>query len=131
MNVKDLMLGNYVAVNSAVNPVVRVAEIYANGIIADDGSTWLEDEIRPIKLTTNDLEKNGWNYDGMYCNLTNDGFLYQYYPFEGIFRKFYIHKNGEGEVSYQSSPGLNYVHGLQNALRMCGAGIDRDRKSVV
>jgi len=124
MNVKDLMLGNYVAVNSAVNPLVRVAEIYANGIIADDGSTWLEDEIRPVELTSDDLEKNGWNCDGIYCNLTKDSILYQYYPQEGITRNYYIHKDGEGELIYQSRSGMNYVHQLQNSLRACGADVE-------
>ena len=62
------------------------------------------------------LEKNGFEKRHMYYVCTiSDGFKLWYYPHLGNLRYEY-----KGKPIFKSMDGLNYVHQLQHALRLCG-----------
>lgn len=135
MTANEIMIGDWVrrrwTCTDTGREVVKdfqVTEIRKNGETlyawSKGGNMGRVEVLEPIPLNPEILEKNGWNYDGVYCNLTKGSLMLQYYPFEGIVREYYTHKSGEGEIIFQSSPGINYIHQLQHALRLCG--IDKD-----
>ena len=99
--------------------IVRVNEILDNGINPDwcgaevNGIIPFED-IEPIVLTQEILEKNGWRYnkvDDVFYPKMLKGELPWIVGKEGLFR-------------VKDFCTISYVHQLQHALRLCG--IDKD-----
>ena len=63
MEAKDLMIGDKLKTIFS-QKVVKVKEIKQNCIYTEDNG-YEYDEIEPILLTSNILEKNGWIYNNM------------------------------------------------------------------
>lgn len=129
MKINELMIGDLVIVKTPVEEkATKVAEIYANGIIAEDGGSYLNDEISPIPLTPEILTKNGFRDISnhtlkgaeTYCLTMGDSceikityklgdyLAYDYYD-DRWYRQF------ETSLCYRWC-----VHNLQHALRLCG-----------
>ena len=120
------MRGDYVAV--FFDKAAKVAEIYEKGIVTMGGGVWTEDEIQPVPLTPEMLEKNGFSLDdsgdwyqrevsmkerNFWLNIAfrDDGVsIYDLDVFTGTKFSICMH--------------LNYVHELQHALKLCG--IDKE-----
>lgn len=75
-------------------------------------------ECKPIPLTLEILERNGWKKDGYFYRHEEFGYIQLGELFEHAsldFRKYGIN------YRVQTSPDLfEYVHNLQHALRLCG-----------
>lgn len=124
---EDLMIGDLVYRPDCYDTVKEIRE---NGIIGTDSFRGIIgfNELKPIPLTPEIFEKNGWKWDGMYATKKHDNTMYfTYYLHEGILRDFYDHKSGEQELIFRSRPGMRYVHELQHALKLCGI----DKKIVL
>lgn len=99
----------------------------------DDMPTYQEsvilNDIHPIPITSEMLEKNGWSNDGMYAFLRIDEHIHlEYYYHEHRLRKYYC-----GVDEWQNHAKVNditfavhcySVHQLQHALRL--AGVDKE-----
>lgn len=132
MKANELMLGDFVfhekygnAITETIdndfgdNPSVKlISENIKHKDGYKYGYCWCDlDEIFPIPLTPEILEKNGWEYNN-YNNETENEEEY-YVDRDG----FDIHINGEkfeirciDAVNIQ----LKYLHELQHALKLCG-----------
>ena len=99
MEINELMIGNWVIGCSG--------EPFKIGIIDPDFLYW--DEIKPIPLTTEILEKNGFIKESRDCF---DNPLQYCVLVDGL----WIDISGENYFEGK----LEYVHQLQNALRICG-----------
>lgn len=137
MKANELMIGDWVfCTYPSINKPVRVAEIKTVGdnelkiVIYDDDIRLVFNEtyIEPIPLTPEILERNGFN--GKYK------LSYQYDKPEEDFAFTYI-SYWKGRLSIRVSPDIrgkhstnvmhincDYVHQLQQALRLCG--IEKD-----
>lgn len=87
------------------------------------------DDIEPIPITAEILEKNGWSTDGMYAFLRIDEHLHlEYYYHEHRLRKYYCGKDewqNHAKVTDITFAAHCYsVHQLQHALRL--AGLDKE-----
>lgn len=132
MKVTDLMIGDWVQHNGKPK---TIDVIWPCSVSLDDNTkTWGSiyadrfsvEEILPIELTTEILEKNGWVKFQMYYRLRIDDTQYlEWYPHEGRLQRLYIHKDNSREVVFTVS-GLSYTHELQHALKLCG--IDKEIK---
>lgn len=127
MKATDLMLGDYVTVKTPTEEkTAKVAEIYPKGIITEDGGSYLEDEIIPVPLTPEILEKNGWKKFHTYHILEiGGGVSIWFYWFESRLEREWRgidEWNGHREVVETTfrSIGIEYIHQLQHALRLCG-----------
>ena len=86
-------------------------------------------DCKPITITAEILEKNGWSSDGMYATLRIDEHRHlEYYFHEHRLRKYYC-----GVDEWQNHAKVNVitfavhcysVHQLQHALRL--AGVDKE-----
>lgn len=120
MDIKDLMIGDWVKVNGKI---VKVTDVFADGIgyNLQIGPVIYEitvkiDNIHPIPITPKILKKNGFKKRDMYYVLkVKEGFELMYYPYLGAFRYEYRGK----ELLFKSLNGINYVHLLQHILRLC------------
>ena len=85
----------------------------------------LVEDLQPIPITAEMLEKNGWSTDGMYAFLCIDEHLHlEYYYHEHRLRKYFC-----GVDEWQNHAKVNditfsahcySVHQLQHALRLAG-----------
>ena len=103
MEVKELMIGDKVM----VKVLSQIPDTYVlHNWTANDYSRDIQ--VKPITLTPEILEKNGWWFDA------EDAWLHDKVDFiiekwNGRFRCY--------EIPYIK---LNYVHQIQQALRLCG-----------
>lgn len=106
MKAEDLMIDDWVVVGSG--------EPFKIGTIDPDFLFW--DEVQPIPLTPEILEKNGfikhskWDEWVHYTNL--------------IFIDFTLLVDEDGFHLDIPNARINYVHELQHALRLCGVKIE-------
>lgn len=126
MDAKDLMIGNFMLYNDDVciideirvdNTVVLTA--LNTDVTSIDGDQVSTDEILPIPLTPEILEKNGFK-KANYIEVV--GGLDTYYLGEEI-GSFRIHRLQEDYYQFGLAK-IKYVHQLQHALRLCG--IDKE-----
>lgn len=117
MDARQLMIGDKLK-TVFYQKIVTVKEIKQNCIYTEDNG-YEYNEIEPIPLTAELLEKNGfvyrkafhlWLLVGSIFALDNDSWWRSV-------------KDGELHVTFGGFP-LKYVHELQNALRLCG--IDKE-----
>ena len=94
------MIGDWVVVGSG--------EPFKIGIIDPDFLFW--DEVQPIPLTPEILEKNGFSDNYAYDNLS--------YATDFVGDIIGVHIVGKGGVMDEMY--FKYVHELQHALRLCG-----------
>ena len=132
MEAKEVMVGDYVRTIFS-QKIVKVKEIRWSCIYIEDNG-YEYNEIEPIPLTTEILEKNG--FEKSYSSiLTADGYKklpqYKYKntaQVQDICRNLITisYSDLEGDVyDIQCGMGshiydLKYVHQLQHALRLCG-----------
>lgn len=113
MKANELMIGDWVVVGSG--------EPFKVGIIDPDFLFW--DEVQPILLTPEILEKNGFKEDGdgVYRD-SNSYFIPTYQSgFDiGTWETHIEPTEGIGDFS----GNLKYIHELQHALRLCGVEKD-------
>lgn len=124
MRAEELMIGDWILVNDI--PIqIQAIDVIDNEIMADDELYVLvgdkvhsEDEIDPISLTPEILEKNGFNDDGEGVYGNDDSYLIPTYRGvdAGTWETHIEPTEGIGDFSGK----LRYVHELQHALRLCG-----------
>ena len=112
MKVTDLMIGDWVQ-DTCGNPI-QVKELLGDGINGEwdcaecYGVEAVYDDIKPIPLTPEILEKNGWWY-----------YMDDMWQHEEV--GFYIEKWNERFRCYDINDiKLDSVHQLQQTLRLCG-----------
>lgn len=117
LSCKDLMVGDWVY-NTHNRQNERVQEITSGLVMLDYNDLYDYDEIEPIPLTPEILEKNGY---------IKDGYFYKKGEYDRIqLGQLFEHAS---VVCYKdmrfcevsTSPYLlQYVHQLQHAMRLCG-----------
>lgn len=116
MKATELMIGDFIRTIYA-QKIIKVREIKQSCIYTNDNG-YEYNEIEPIPLTAEILEKNGWIKDGYFykskdCGYVQLGELFEHASFDAS--KYGV------DVRVQTLPsGLRYVHQLQHALRLCG-----------
>lgn len=121
MKEKELMIGDYIQVNGEVCKIISVS--YFDIGISDSKEDFYNehiDNIKPIPLTPEILERNGFvkqAYDGWLISENNGRRLIEYHTdsFDGL-----LIINYAEEPYPKISIKLMYVHELQHALRLCG-----------
>lgn len=135
LTAKDLMVGDKVEViNSDHLKYVKVRNILDNSIITEEGEYESEEikleNIKPIHLTAEILEKNGvvYAYERDVCTEDYTRIKWKGYQYndENVLIDYcngYIRiMNGIPAACVEMD--INYVHELQHALRLCG--IDKE-----
>lgn len=109
MELTDLMVGDWVFVKDypiKASPQKVRPEHFVRSLV----------EFEPIPLTSEILEKNGFEYDKYYHNWIYDEFTIKY--------GHLIDKEEEGDYLFvwvaDTLMKLTYVHELQHILRLCG-----------
>lgn len=136
MKVSELSVGDYLTSIGAGDypecPILQVKgivgdedyDIYISENGSEDIDIYGEKDLIGIPITPEILEKNGWVKFHMFYRLRIDDSQYmEYYPHKGRLERIYDHKDGYHEIVF-TVHGLNYVHLLQHALRLCG--IDKE-----
>lgn len=125
MELTDLMVGDYIYVGECHSNMDGDYDVFFNArpITIEDFKFWAENNwdkndfnefLAPIPLTTEILEKNGFEYDPYYHNWIYDEFTINY---------GHLIDEEEGDYLFiwvaDTSMKLTYVHELQHALRLC------------
>lgn len=110
MKANELMIGDLVR-TIGCNPF-RIGCVLGEAVCNDsDTQMWCDDEIEPIPLTPEILEKNGFEKIGT---------SYQYIARPGLYIRLIGISNKHLSLQIASRYiGLDYVHELQHALRLC------------
>lgn len=116
MKAKDLMIGDWVFINNLPIKVTDIDESeginreWIGGAVCEDAGCISWEYIKPIPLTPEILEKNGWYLDEI------DG-SYRHYD-----NHFWIGGRNApfGIMVSNLYQDINYVHELQHALKLCG-----------
>ena len=108
LSCKDLMVGDWVRIKITQHNTI-VTNIDANSVYTEAAFPIRYDEIEPIPLTTEFLEKNGFVVESRRCH----GNLLQYCVLvDGLWIVI------SGENYFEGK--LEYAHQLQHALKLCG-----------
>lgn len=114
MKANELMIGDWVEVIQNGNPAyaqIQMIDGYGDNATYNecicDGIYYNINEIKPIPLTTEILEKNGFKFDGEFYKLGDYQLVIEY---RGgfLFGWVFCHRKQ-----------LKYVHELQHALHQC------------
>lgn len=142
LKISDLSVGDWVMVYGKPRKISVLAEVWngSNEVLVGyvvhvnpNGYNVVYykpiEHIKPIPITAEILEKNGWSTDGMYAFLRIDEHRHlEYYYHEHRLRKYYC-----GVDEWQNHAKVNditfavhcySVHQLQHALRL--AGVDKE-----
>ncbi len=116
MEAKELMIGDYLRTKFSKN-VIKVKEIKQSCVYVEDNG-YEYNEIEPIPLTPEILEKNGFilkeGEKSMYGVTIATHYVRDDIPFE-------VFCDGEPfSIWFQDPVNIKYVHQLQHALRLCG-----------
>ena len=124
MKANELMIGDKVM----VKVLSQIPDTYVlHTWTANDYSRDIQ--VKPIKLTPEILEKNGFKYKTTDWNVVYEGPHYGKYNLkkfhvligkENITLASYYFYIGHGDVDAHGFAQINYVHELQHALRLCG-----------
>lgn len=107
MKAKELMLGDWVNV-AEFGIIDQILTFTPDTAITGHGDTCGEyeyEQLAPIPLTSDILERNGWRYDEL---------NHEYYGAVNIFG------DKAPFLALNVSVRINYVHELQHALRLAG-----------
>jgi len=135
MKAKDLMIGDWVyglyPDGSRYNSPFRISAVdtYPSNksprIVTEGGYGFQEEHLAPIPLTPEIFKKNGWKIwygdekkkCSMYATwMADTSIMFEYYFHEGILREYWV-----SDEAFATFPaGMNYLHQLQHALRLCG-----------
>ena len=117
LSCKDLMIGDWVMINPiSYYQVEQIRMEFGELRIYLKGTEVFatENEIMPIPLTPEILEKNGWIY------IAEDKVFYSE-NLKGELPWIYYITDGTNEIfRMKDFFNLQYVHELQHALRLCG-----------
>lgn len=116
MKANELMIGDKLKTVFS-QKVVKVKEIKQSCIYTEDNG-YEYNEIEPIPLTPEILEKNGWIKDGYFYKAEDGSYIQLGELFEHA--SFRAEKHGIPREIQTSPHLLKYVHQLQHALRLCG-----------
>lgn len=139
IDIRDLSIGDWVRVRMCKCDYddpdtldAKVLSIVGNSVgVGYDNSgivmSAFVDDLQPIPITAEVLEKNGWSTDGMYAILRIDEHLHlEYYYHEHRLRKYYCGVDewqNHAKVSDVTFAVHCYsVHQLQHALRLAKVG---------
>ena len=123
MNAKELMIGDWVY-NTHNRQNEHVQEIGSGLVMLDYNDLYEYDEIEPIPLTPEILEQNG--FEKVYDKYKLPNYRIKWNSYTDLYFTVFTGVDG-----YWNHIGLNvlnrpvdatvdYVHQLQNALRLCG-----------
>lgn len=121
MKANELMIGDWVAFRKDFPDRVNGISAYAYSVHLEKDAWQLVDQINPIPLTPEILEKNGWVKWQMYYRLRLDQAYLEYYAHEGRLEKVWIGKGEKYDVIFRANT-IIYVHQLQHALKLCEIG---------
>ena len=117
MKANDLMVGYWVY-NTHNRKNEQVAAIGSGLVMLDYNDLYEYDEIEPIPLTSEILEKNGFvliEKEKGVCGVN----IVPYYTRDDV--PFEVFCDGKPfAVWFKDSVNIEYVHELQHALRLCG-----------
>lgn len=126
MNTIELQIGNFVYYDGIVHKVTQIS--YIDGVVRvvceNDKECVFTDNVEPIPLTAEILEKNGFTLinekEKMYrLNLTKDESVAITADF--LVDEPFVHARN---TCYHVSPRCFFVHQLQNALKTIGIYVD-------
>lgn len=128
LKISDLSVGDWVYLETIPFQVITINPPYVDLLGNGDRIRMCDidsDNLEPIPITAEILEKNGWSSDGMYATLRIDEHRHlEYYYHEHRLRKYYC-----GVDEWQNHAKVNditfavhcySVHQLQHALRFAG-----------
>ena len=108
MKAEELMIGDWVEYGSYIATVWNLSDK-----IVLSGCVGRLDEVNPVKITPEILEKNGFTrYGQVYANLQ------QWVGKFGDKRKSFVQNIRTGEWG-MNDVWINYVHELQHVLKLC------------
>lgn len=124
MKAEELMIGDYIkhgfgGIGKVTELSKGIVTVYDKGLDDGEGNcevNFAENEIQPIPLTSEILEKNGFEYRPSW------GEWVHYNPFPLI--DFTLLTDEEGFQLDLPNTKIEYVHELQHALRLCN--IDKE-----
>ena len=125
MKATALMIGDWILCSDNIQRQVRYLQVRPS-VIGIGGSSYDEDEIQPIPLTPEILEKNGFvKYnevsDTPPYDQDEEGNMYYSYKGEHKFWGWWQPNNVYFiPVNAMIDLEIKYVHELQHALRLCG-----------
>ena len=124
IDIKDLQIGDWVKVSIVHDHIVKAISIAKNGVYFEhDGYEGFAsmDKLSPIPLTTEILEKNGFDVSDpevKQYHFEEDGQRYHF-----SLRQMYNQKdgkpNGYSFFAFSVLTIIDYVHQLQHAIRLC------------
>jgi len=120
MEAKELQIGDWVNTPKGNYQIDNIQDNDVVGTTYNNGegveSLFDIDKVKPIPLTAEILEKNGWNKE-VYSNESWDN-----EEIEAL--SLWIGEDGKNSwwwhVGVELVTPINYVHELQHALRLCG-----------
>ena len=121
MKAEELMIGDWVLYESKPNMISEISEeIVGEATVCFVGNRYMAniDEVEPIPLTTEILEKNGFV-------LRDDEIGWHGVKFEPYFTRddvpFEIFCDGEPfSIWFRDPVNIEYIHQLQHVMRLCG-----------
>lgn len=127
MKAIELMIGDWILCSDNIQRQVRYLQVRPS-VIGIGGSSYDEDEIQPIPLTPEILEKNGFEVfdfkdlvyyesDDKRIKATNSEGM------KNTFNEWYIHVDTK-DMRTMAYGEVTYVHEFQHLLRLCG--IDKE-----
>lgn len=143
LNISDLSVGDWVMVNGKPRKISVLSEVWNGTMLVgyvDVNPNRLNgvfykpiEQVKPIPITAEILEKNGWNSDGMYATLRIDEHLHlEYYFHEHRLRKYYCGvdewQNHAKVTDITFAAHCYSVHQLQHALRLAGGEKERIKR---
>ena len=121
MTIKDLMVGDWV--RNDLGETQQVVELREIGAMLYYNDVYSYDEIEPIPLTPEILEKNGWFYPKQSSWMKLDNPHKELWGCIHTDGTFWLYSSGDCDKD-ECFAEIKYVHKLQHALRLCG--IDKE-----
>lgn len=127
MNANELMIGDWVRCTDPKPFRIEQIDGIEELVYGDDGFFVNTADLQPIPLTGEILEKNGFEDVGdCIYQITERPYwfwvdFYNHQYGSELDTSTYINEDSERIIKLN---GIPYVHELQHALRMCGAGKD-------
>lgn len=120
LNAKSLMIGDWVMLNGHPH---QVQELLVDSVTLQCWP-YLYENIKPIPLTPEILEENGFAGVGFAILKLDENSLLQYYYHEHRLKKYWFgideRQNDASVTDVIFQCKCYYVHELQHALRLCG-----------
>lgn len=121
---EELMLGDWLKYGT-FDTIVKVISLYGSMVNTNAATPLFPDDLEPIPITPEILEKNGFVIKKKWAQMGNFGdspLIMWHFEDEPILRHFKheleIHQNDTGKVHIHIP--CEYVHQLQHALKLCG-----------